>query len=241
MGAHDHALRAAPAGRCASPQPASRAARAPRRAPCRDGGRSTRGRRGRGGRHARRERGRRPESPAARRWSSPASARYTIRPPAARSRISHSSSSPARGRRPRRTRRCRSNAERRTAKLAPQTMLGLAVLGAEVERRDRRVLAAAAARRWTLEARPDRAAEGLGIGVAPAPSTSARSQPGGASTSSSTNAIERRREPRAAPMLRAAFRPRRSQRADDAARRAAAPRRRCRRWSRRRPRAARAE
>jgi glycosyltransferase involved in cell wall biosynthesis len=43
--------------------------------------------------------------------------------------------------------------------------LGLAVLGAEVERRDRRRLAATAARRRTLETGADRASERIGIGV----------------------------------------------------------------------------
>ena len=73
----------------------------------------------------------------------------------------------------------RSTAERRTAKFAPQTISRLAVLRAEVERGDRRLLAPAAARR-----RRPRGAPGSARRTPPppdgarAPSASASSQPG---------------------------------------------------------------
>ena len=55
--------------------------------------------------------------------------------------------------------------------------LRLAILRTQVERRDRRVLAAAAARRATLEASADRAAEGLRFGVTVGTSPRRRASP----------------------------------------------------------------
>ena len=76
------------------------------------------------------------------------------------------------------------------AMLALQTSGDVAIVGTEVQRRDRRGLATAGARAAALQPGADRARRRRrGPGAAATPASSASSHPAGASTSSSTSTI----------------------------------------------------
>ena len=149
---------------------------------------------------------------------------------AARRRRAAGAATPPRRRRwrsARRTGRRAPSAPRRSSMFALHTSSASRSLGAEVERRDRRLLAPAARGAGPSKRARIGPPNASASGCRAAPSTSARSQPGGACTSSSTSAIEVAPRPRAMPVLRAAFGPvpaSRSQRAARPRRSAAAAR-----------------